>query len=384
MAYQMQAVAIGWQIYTLTGSAFDLGLVGLVQFVPVVMFTLVIGHVADRYDRRLVIRACQLIEGIAAAILAIGSYGGWLSVPAILAVVFLVGTCRAFELPTMHAFLPGLVPPEQFSRAVAGSTTANQTAIVLGPALGGLLFVAGPEVVFGTCAILFLVGSALVTLIRMQVVPQRRRPITLASVFGGYAFVRSDRALLGVISLDLFAVLLGGATALLPVFAKDILQTGPWGLGLLRSAPAVGALAASFYLARHPLERRIGRTLFTAVTMFGAATAVFGLSSSFPLSMAALALLGASDAISVVIRFSLVQIRTPEAMRGRVSTINSMFIGTSNTLGEFESGLTAAWFGAVPAVIVGGLGTIAVGLIWLKVFPELARIDTFLASPAKG
>ncbi len=383
MAYQMQAVAIGWKIYAMTGRPFDLGLVGLVQFVPVVGLVLIIGHVSDRYDRRRVVRGCQLTAAASAAALATGSAGDWLTVGAMLAIVFVVGSARAFELPTMQALLPGLVPAPQLSRAIAGSTTANQTAIVVGPAIGGVLYAAGPAVVFAISAALFLLAALMVTLIRVSGPAQRRPPATLASLFAGFSFVRADRALLGVLSLDLFAVLLGGATALLPVFARDILVTGPWGLGLMRSAPAMGALATSFYLSRHPLERRIGRTLFLAVALFGAATVIFGLSRSFLLSMLALATLGAADSVSVVIRFSLVQIRTPDEMRGRVSTINAMFIGTSNTLGEFESGLTAAWFGAVPSVLIGGVGTLLVGLAWLKLFPELARVDSFLAAPRK-
>jgi MFS family permease len=384
MAYQMLAVAVGWEVYALTNSAFDLGLVGLVQFVPVVALSLVIGHVSDRYDRGLVLLIAQFISAIAAVALATGSVGQWLSVNAILFIIFLLGSARAFQLPALHAMLPSLVPPGQLARAVAGSTTANQTAIIVGPAIGGLLYLAGPAAVFAASAALFVLAGVLVMLIRVREAPPARSAVTLSSLFAGFTFVWADRALLGVISLDLFAILLGGATALLPVYARDILVTGPWGLGLLRSAPAVGALAASFYLSRYPLERRVGPLLFAVVALFGLATVMFGVSTSLLLSMAALAVLGAADSVSVVIRFSLVQLRTPDPMRGRVSTINSLFIGTSNTLGEFESGLTAAWFGAVPAVLIGGIGTIAVALIWLKLFPELARIDAFLAAPPKA
>ncbi|MBV8651736.1 MAG: MFS transporter [Alphaproteobacteria bacterium] len=376
-AYQMQAVAIGWQVYDLTHSAFNLGLVGLVQFVPVVLLALVVGHVADRYDRRLVIRICQVIEGAAAAVLALGSAGHWLTTEAIYAVVFVIGSARAFELPTMHALVPGLVPQSLFTRAVAGSATANQIAIISGPALGGVLYLAGPAVVYGTCSALFLIASLFVTLIHLERVPTEARKLSLATLLAGFAFIRSRPAILGCITLDLFAVLLGGATALLPVYARDILATGPWGLGLLRAAPAIGALSAFLYLTRHPLERRIGRVMFASVGMFGLATLVFGISTSLPLSLAALAVLGASDSVSVVIRLSLVQTETPDEMRGRVSAVNSMFIGTSNTLGEFESGVTAAWFGTVPAVLLGGIGTILVALICMRVFPSLARIESF-------
>jgi MFS family permease len=375
-AFQMQAVAVGWQIYDLTGSAFDLGLVGLVQFVPVVALALVVGHVADRYDRRLVVRIAQLVEAVAAIALAIGSVEHRLGIPAIFAILFVAGTARAFELPTMHALVPGLVPAPLFSRAVAGSTSASQAAIVLGPAIGGLLYIAGPTVVYLTCTALFLGASVLITLIHIEAPARSREPFRLASLFAGFAFIRGRRELVGVISLDLFAILLGGAIALLPVYARDILRVGPEGLGMLRSAPALGALASSILLSRHPLRRRVGPILFAAVICFGAATAVFAVSTSLALSLAALALCGASDAVSVVIRFSLVQTRTPSEMRGRVSSVNSLFVGASNTLGDFEAGLTAAWFGVVPAVLIGGIGSVLVALIWMRLFPELAAIES--------
>ncbi len=379
-AFQMQAVAIGWQVYDLTGSAFDLGLVGLVQFVPVVLLALVVGHVADRYDRRLVIRTCQIIEGLAASVLAIGSAGHWLTTDMIFTVVFIIGSARAFELPTMHALVPGLVPQKLFPRAVAGSATANQVAIISGPALGGVLYLAGPAVVYGTCSALFLLASLFVTLIHIKRSTTEHKKISLATLLAGFAFIRSRPAILGCITMDLFAVLLGGATALLPIYARDILATGPWGLGLLRAAPAIGALSAFLYLTHHPLERRVGLIMFASVGTFGFATLLFGISTFLPLSLAALVLLGASDSVSVVIRFSLVQTETPDHMRGRVSAVNSMFVGTSNTLGEFESGATAAWFGAVPAVLLGGIGTIIVALICMRIFPGLARIENFKAA----
>ena len=374
-AAQMQAVAIGWQIYELTGSAFDLGLVGLVQFVPVVVLTLLVGHVADRYERRLIVRTCQLVQGAAAATLAIGSLRGGLDAGTIFAIILVIGTARAFELPSMHAMVPALVPAPLLPRAVAGSVSANQTAIVVGPAIGGVLYLAGPAAVYALCGVIFVGAAALVTLIRVARPAQDRRPVSLQSLFAGIAYIGSRRPLLGVISLDLFAVLLGGATALLPIYARDILAAGPWGLGLLRSAPALGALSMSIFLARHPPRRRVGRIMFAAVVTFGLATMVFALSTLFPLSLAALVVLGAADAISVVIRFSLVQIETPDEMRGRVGAVNSLFVGTSNTLGEFESGATAAWFGTVPAVLIGGIGTVLVAVTWMRLFPQLARID---------
>ncbi len=376
IAFQMMAVAVGWQIYELTDSAFDLGLVGLMQFIPVVAFALVVGPVADRYERRLVVRACQLVKAAAVAALAIGSAEGWLTTTVIFAIVLVIGTARAFEFPSMDALVPALVPRPLFQRAVAGWVSANQTAVIVGPAIGGLLYLAGPTVVYATCGVLFVLASLLITLIRVDAPPPERRPLTLASLFAGIAYIGSRQDLLGVISLDLFAVLLGGATALLPIYARDILMTGPLGLGLLRSAPALGALSMSVLLARHPLRHHVGRIMFAAVITFGAATMAFGGSSSFPLSLAALVVLGASDAVSVVIRFSLLQNETPDEMRGRVGAVNALFVGTSNSLGDFESGVTAAWFGAVPAVLIGGIGTVLVALVCMRIFPQLARVDS--------
>ncbi len=376
IAFQMQAVAVGWQGYALTGSPFYLGLIGLAQFLPMFLLTLVVGQVADRYDRRLVARACELVEATAAGTLALGSTSGRLSGESLLAIVFVVGAARAFEGPSLQALVPGLVPPALIPRAVAWAASAGQTASILGPALGGLLYAAGSTTVYSTAGILFFGASLLVAGIRMERTPATHEPVSVRSLFAGIAFIRRQPAILGAISLDLFAVLLGGATALLPIYARDILVTGPWGLGLLRSAPAVGALTTSVVLARCPLRRRVGRIMFGAVATFGLATVVFAVSTSFGLSLGALTVLGAADVISVVIRNSLVQIETPDAMRGRVSAVHSMFIGTSNQLGEFESGVTAALFGTVPAVLLGGVGTILVSLAWLRLFPELARISS--------
>ena len=382
-AYQMQAVAVGWQVYALTGSALDLGLVGLAQFLPSVALLLVVGHVADRHDRRRIVSWCQRAESAAALTLALLSATGTITELAIFVLVAVIGAARAFEMPTQQSLVPAVVPASLLSRAVAANASAGQTAIVLGPALGGLLYVAGPTTVYGLCAAMFLAASLLVQRIHIERRPPRREPPTLNSVFAGIAYIRSHRELLGAISLDLFAVLLGGAAALLPIYARDILLTGPWGLGLLRSAPAVGALATAFWLARHPLQRHAGRTMFAAVALFGAATVVFGLSRSFPLSLAMLITLGAADMFSIVVRQSLVQLGTPDEMRGRVSAVNSMFIGASNQLGEFESGVTAAWFGTVPAVVLGGVGTLVVVVVWLRLFPELAAVDRLGAVSAE-
>jgi MFS family permease len=376
MAFQMLGVAVGWQIYALTGSAMYLGLVGLAQFLPMFLLTLVVGHVADRYDRRIIARTCQTLEGAASIILAWASYEGWQSKESILIIMCIVGAARAFEGPTMQALLPGLVPLQLRPRAAAWSSSATQTATIIGPALGGFLYAAGATTVYAVSGILFLAASAFVTLIRIERTPPRNEPVSISSLFAGISFIRSRREILGAISLDLFAVLLGGATALLPIYARDILHTGPWGLGLLRSAPAMGAVMMSLYLARRPLRRRVGRTMFIAVAVFGIATIIFALSESFLISLASLVVLGGSDVISVVIRQSLVQIGTPDEMRGRVSAVNSMFIGTSNQLGEFESGVTAALFGTVAAVLIGGIGTIVVVILWMRLFPQLTHFDS--------
>jgi MFS family permease len=376
LGFQMQAVAVGWQIYALTGSTWYLGLVGLAQFLPMFLLTLAVGHVADRYDRRRIAAACQVVQGAALALLAAGSFTGWLSKEAILIIVFVGGAARAFEGPTMQALVPGLVPQGLIPRASAWSASANQTASIVGPALGGLLYALGATVVYATAGVLFLAASCFLTSIRVVTLPRPREPVSVRSLFAGIAFIRSRPEILGAISLDLFAVLLGGATALLPVYARDILHTGPLGLGLLRTAPALGALVMSVFLARSPLRHRVGRIMFTSVFIFGVGTVVFALSTSFTLSMLALVVLGGADVISVVIRSSLVQIETPDEMRGRVSAVNSMFIGTSNQLGEFESGATAALFGTVPAVLIGGIGTMIVVLLWMRFFPKLAQIDS--------
>jgi len=375
-ANQMQAVAVGWQVYALTGSALDLGFVGLAQFLPSVALMLLVGHVADRYDRRRIVGLCQLIEAGAAGTLAVLTLRGTITEHAIFALVAVIGAARAFTLPAQQTLLPSLVPAALLPRAVAANASAGQTAIVLGPALGGFLYVAGPTLVYGLCTALFVSASVLNSTLRIERRPASREPPTLTTVFAGIAYIRRRRELLGAISLDLFAVLLGGATALLPIYARDILHTGPWGLGLLRSAPAAGALSMAVWLAHHPMARGAGRRMFAGVALFGIATIVFGISRSFALSVAALIVLGASDMISIVVRLSLVQLRTPDAMRGRVSAVNSMFIGASNQLGEFESGVTAAWFGTVPAVVIGGIGTLIVVVLWMRWFRELAAVDS--------
>jgi MFS family permease len=375
VAHQMMSVAVGWQVYTLTGSALDLGFVGLAQFIPAFLLVLVVGQVADRYDRRRVLQVCMTVEAIAAGALAYLSATERISEHAILLLIMVVGASRAFQMPAMQALLPALVPRELLSRAIAANSSAGQTAIIAGPALGGLIYAFGPAAVYGASTALFLMTGLAVYLIRLAQQPLSTIKVDLESVFAGIRYIRSRKAILGAISLDLFAVLLGGATALLPIYARDILHTGPWGLGVLRSSTAIGALCVAVWLARHPLHGRAGHKMFAAVAVFGVATIVFGVSTSFAVSLIALIVMGAADMISVVVRQSLVQLQTPDAMRGRVSAVNALFIGTSNQLGEFESGVTAAWFGVVPSVVLGGLGTLIVVASFIKLFPELARID---------
>jgi MFS family permease len=380
MGYQMLALVIGWQVYQLTNNPLDLGLVGLIQFVPAVLLTLLIGHAADRYDRRSIIRTAQCLSALAALLIMLALFTHSLSRNLLFAAVFLIGCARASEVPTSSALVPALVPARLISRAVAAWTSANQTAVVCGPALAGLIYAISPLAVTVICIVFFTVAITFVTLIRVSGTPAGREPPSLTSVLAGFHYIRTRQRLLGVITLDLFVVLLGGATALLPVYARDILAVGPAGLGLLRSAPAAGALITAIVLSRHPVERHIGPKMFAVVAIFGVATIVFGLSTWFPLSLAALAVLGASDAVSIVIRFSLVQIETPDAMRGRVSAINYLFVGSSNTLGEFESGTVAAWLGAVPSVLIGGVGSLVIAAAWMLMFPSLRRLDRFRAA----
>ncbi|HKQ63533.1 MAG TPA: MFS transporter [Methylomirabilota bacterium] len=378
VAFNIVGVAVGWQLYELTGSALDLGLVGLAQFAPIALLTLAVGQVADRYDRRLVTSICQLVQAAAAAALVAGTVAGWLSSASIFAIVALFGTARAFENPTTTALVSEVVPRPLIAHAMAWLVSATQTARIVGPALGGFLYLVGPSTTYLVAVLLYVVAGLCAAVIRAGRTSRLAEPVDLESVLSGLLFIRSQRVLLGVMSLDMFAVLLGGgATALLPIYARDILGTGPGGLGLLRSAPAVGALVTSIVLAYRPLRWRVGRTLYRVIIIFGVATVAFGASSSFALSLVALAVLGAADVVSVVIRSSLVQIRTPVTMLGRVSAVHSLFTGTSNQLGAFVSGSIAALIGAVPAVLLGGVGTIGIAALWMLLFPELRRIRDF-------
>jgi MFS family permease len=372
---QIAAVAIGWQVYDLTGSAFDLGMVGLVQFLPTLLLVFVAGHAADRYERKRVVQVCQLAEALTALFLAWGAYAGSLTVAQIFIATAVLGTAGAFESPTIAALLPLIAPEGSLQRATAISSGAAQLATITGPALGGLAYAIAPSVPYGVMALFWLLGAVLTGAIRPAKSAAVRDAATPADLFAGVRFVRSNPAILGTISLDLFAVLLGGATALLPIYARDILQAGPLGLGILRAAPAVGALLMTAMLARHTINRRVGLRMFQAVIVFGVATMVFAISHWMWLSVRALAILGAADTISVVIRFSLVQLSTPDEMRGRVGAVNFLFINASNQLGQFESGVTAALFGAMPAAALGGLGTIAIALLWMKLFPALRDVE---------
>jgi MFS family permease len=372
---QIGAVAIGWQIYDLTGSAFDLGMVGLVQFLPTALLVFVAGHAADRYERKRVLQICQLGQALTALFLAWGAYAGWLTVTHIFIATAVLGTATAFEGPAVAALLPLVVPQGSLQRATALSSGSAQIATITGPALGGLAYAVAPGVPYGMMVVFWLFGATLSGAIRLAQLAAVRDSATPADLFAGVRFVRNNSAILGTISLDLFAVLLGGATALLPIYARDILQTGPLGLGILRAAPAVGALLMTAVLARHAIRRRVGLRMFQAVIAFGLATVVFAVSQWMWLSVLALATLGAADVVSVVIRFSLVQLSTPDEMRGRVGAVNFLFINASNQLGQFESGITAALLGAMPAAVLGGLGTIAIALLWMKLFPTLRDVE---------
>jgi len=372
---QIVAVAIGWQVYQITGSAFQLGMVGLVQFLPTLFLTFYAGHAADRFDRKRVVQICQWVEGLAAGFLAWGSMAGWLGVTHIFIASAIFVAATAFERPAGAAMLPAVVPPRMVQQGTALSSGAMQLATISGPALGGFIYAVSPGAPYLLTAAFWLLAGVLNGAIRVDRHIAAPAVPGWGALFGGVKFVRENKTVLGTISLDLFAVLLGGATALLPIFASDVLHTGPVGLGLLRSAPALGALLMTAVLARHAFQRKVGLRMFQAVILFGVATVIFGLSQQMWLSLLALGLMGAADEVSVVIRLSLVQLVTPDDMRGRVGAVNFLFVNASNQLGEFESGVTAAWFGAVPAVVIGGVGTIVVALLWMKLFPTLRNVE---------
>jgi len=380
MGSQMLMVALGWQMYDLTGSAWDLGLVGLCQFVPALLLVLIAGHVVDQHHRGRILALCMAVQCAVGLTLLAASAGHWATRGGLLAVSVALGCVRAFQMPAQQALPPLLVPPEVLPRALAFSSAGTQAAIIGGPALGGFVYVAGAGAVYAVCAALFALAGWLLRSLHYDHEPPPKEPVTVGTLLAGVRFIVHRPDVLGAISLDLFAVLLGGAVALLPIFARDVLHVGPWGLGLLRAAPAVGALATSIVLTRRAITRRAGKTMFAAVAVFGLATLVFGLSTNFLLSLAALLVSGAGDMVSVVIRQSLVQLDTPDEMRGRVSAVNSVFIGASNQLGEFESGVTAAWLGPVGSVVLGGVGTLVVAAAWVRLFPALAQRDRLTAT----
>ena len=376
-ANQMLMVALAWHMYELTGSAWDLGLVGLFQFVPALILTLPAGHVVDRFHKLHIYTACMLIQAAVAALLVWGTHSDAVNREWVLFVSAVLGMVRSFQMPTQQALTPHLVPPNLMQRAVALSSSGVQVAVIGGPALGGLLYAVHVNAVYVICAVLLMMAFFLTLTVRYKHKPSNAAD-DWHSVLAGAYFVWHHKVLLGAVALDLFAVLLGGVTALLPIYAKDILHTGPEGLGILRSAPAVGALVMAGLLTQWPIERRVGKWLLISVAVFGLANFVFGLSTHMGLSIAALMVAGAADNVSVVTRLTLLQLETPEDMRGRVAAVNSIFIGASNQLGEFESGATAALWGPVASVLFGGLATVGVALAAVKVFPDLANRDRML------
>lgn len=373
-AVQIQTVAVGWQVYDLTRDPLDLGLVGLSQFLPALLLLALTGTVADRYPRRAIMATCLGVMALGALGLFLLSRTGVPHVGFVFALMAVFGAARAFYNPARQSIVPNLVPPTQLSGAVALNSSSAQIATICGPVAGGLLYGIDPLAAYGTSLGLFLLSAVFV--VRIPRLPQQiaRGRVTLEALGAGLSYIWRRKEVLGAISLDLFAVLLGGATALLPVYARDILDIGPTGLGLLRAAPAVGAIAIGLFLVVRPIEDHAGRIMFLAVAGFGAFTMVFALSETLWISVAALALMGASDMISVYIRGTLIQIWTPDALRGRVNAVNQLFIGGSNELGAFRAGGSAALIGPVAAVLVGGVGTLAVMAAWWRAFPALARV----------
>jgi MFS family permease len=377
IALQMQVVAVGWLMYALTRSPFHLGLIGLVQFIPAIGLFLVTGHAADRYDRRAVAASAQFAQACAVTVLALAMASGRLNADLLLAMAFIIGTGRAFEQPSLQSSLPNIVPAGALPRAIAASTSASQTAVVGGPALGGVLIALSPTLVFALCALLWLSAGLVMLGITMERRKAAREPVDLTRLFSGLAFIGRHKVVLGAILLDLFAVLFGNATALLPIFARDIFMSGPLSFGALRAAPAAGALITALALTHWPLSRRVGHRMFMAVAAFGTGTLLLAASPTLPWAMGALVIVGAADTVSVVIRQSLLLLHTPDQMRGRVFAVGSMFTGTSNQLGDFRAGTAAALFGTIPAVVIGGLSTLAVVVVSTRLFRELYQADRF-------
>ena len=369
-AYQILTVAVAWQLYDITSSALDLGLFGLFQFLPALIFALPAGQAVDRYNRVHIVTLCLIVQAGVAACLYLTTAHDFISRDIIFLMALFLGLTRSFQMPAQQSLTPSLVPRKILQNAVAFSSTGMHTAIIVGPAIGGFLYFLGPDVVYLICTALILSSVILTFFIRYQHKKVKTK-INIKELFAGINFIWRNKTLLGAISLDLFAVLLGGATALLPIYAKDILNVGPEGLGILRAAPALGALICALFIAQWPMKTKVGKKLFFAVGVFGISMLVFGISTSFILSVVALVLAGAADSFSVVIRMTLIQLETPDTMRGRVSSVNAIFIGASNELGEFESGATAELFGPVGSIVLGSIGTILVVLVWAKIFPNL-------------
>jgi hypothetical protein len=378
-ALLMQSVAVGWQVYAKTGSATDLGWVGLAQFLPFFAFILVSGQVADRRDRMKILLGCSGGYLLGSLSLLAYTLSGIPSVLPVFGILLLLGTARAFAMPAGQAIVRNIVQPDDFKQAVAFNSTAFHVAVVAGPVAGGFLYLAGPVAVHATVGALLVLATLLQLGVRTRHVPDAATPITWRTTLEGFRFVWSRPAILGAISLDLFAVLFGGATALLPAIARDVLHADSTALGFLRAAPAAGAAATTLVLASHPIRRNVGAWMFGGVALFGASTIAFGLSRNLAFSLGCLFLLGVGDMASVFIRHILVQTQTPDALRGRVSAVSSVFIGASNELGEFESGITAGWFGLVPSVVVGGVATLLVTASWMGLFPVLRKMDAFPA-----
>ncbi len=377
---QIQSVAVGWQVYDITHSPMALGFAGLAQFLPMVLLILPAGDIADRVDRRLIVGASYFLQAVAIVLLIVLTRLDATVAWPFYVVLALTGVSRAFAGPALRSFVPLLVSKEQLPRAIAISSSSFQVAVIAGPALGGFIYIGGPLAAYGACLACFLAVTAAFAFVRTRHRQQPADPTLTAfgRVTAGIAYIRQKPVILGAISLDLFAVLFGGATALMPVFARDILHVGPEGLGVLRSAPAIGAVLVNFLLIAKPLQRHTGLVMFGCVALFGAATIVFGLSETFLMSLAALVVMGGSDMVSVYVRSTLIPLATPQDKLGRVSAVDLLFISASNELGEFESGVTAGWFGTVPAVVIGGLGTIGVVALWMWVFPALRKIDRLM------
>jgi len=377
LALEMQSVAVGWQIYEITHRALDLGYVGLAQFLPGILLFLVSGHVVDKFDRRTILVLCYCGYALCSTLLLVVALRAGKSVTLIYCILVFIGVVRSFNAPVSRAILPQLVPEHHFPSAVAWASSVYQAATILGPAAGGVTYAAfhGPAFVYAASA----AASSVAVLATMQIKTapktRNREPVNVDSMLAGFRYIWQEKLIFGSISLDLFAVLLGGAVALLPVYAREILRTGPWGLGLLRSAPAIGAAAMALILAYRPMRRNAGRTMLWCVAGFGAFTVLFGISHNLVLSLIALVFVGATDMVSVIVRGTLIQVATPDEMRGRVNAVDMIFIGASNEFGQFESGLTAHWFGTVPAVVLGGIGTLVVTALWAWRFPELRNAD---------